>query len=64
MCVRENARKAFDGLRSDRKNMKSLQTIVNKEAANLSLEFVRARIGDMPKILATVERNKGARTKY
>ena len=44
--------------------MKSLQTVVVKEAKKLDIEFVRARIADLPKILGTIEQNKGGRTKY
>ena len=60
---REKSRKAFDKVRKRRQNMKCLQTVVKKEAKKLSLEFIRARIHDMPKILATIEQNNGGRTK-
>lgn len=62
--LKENARKAFEKLRKSRRNMKSLQTVVAKEARNIDIEFIRARIGDLPKIMATIERNGGGRTKY
>ena len=44
--------------------MKSLQTVVNKAAKNLSIDYMTDRIDDLPKILATIEENKGGRTKY
>ena len=56
---KENSRKAFDKVRKGRQNMKCLQTVVKKEAKKLSLEFIRARIDDMRKILATIEQNNG-----
>ena len=62
--LKQNSRKAFDKLRKDRQNMKPLQTVVNKEAKKLSMDFIRARICDMPKILQTIEQNDGGRTKY
>ena len=62
--LKENARKAFEKLRKSRRNMKSLQTVVANEARNIDIEFIRARIGDLPKIMATIERNGGGRTKY
>ena len=62
--LRENARKAFDRVSRSRRNMKSLQTRVAKEAKNIDIAFNRARIADLPKILRTIEANKGGRTKY
>ena len=44
--------------------MKSLQTVIKSEAKTLGIQFIRARIGDLPKILNTLEKNKGGRTKY
>ena len=62
--LKEVSRKEFDKVQKSRWNMKSLQTVVNKEAKKFSLEYNRARIGDMPKILATIEQNEGCWTKY
>jgi len=62
--LKQNSRKAFNKLRKDRQNMKSLQTVVTKEAKKLSLDYIRARIDDLPKILSTIEANNGGRTKY
>ena len=62
--LKANARNVFENLRGGRQNMKSLQTVVVKEAKKLDIEFVRARIADLPKILRTIEQNKGGRTKY
>ena len=62
--LKENARKEFDKLRKSHRTMKSLQVIVNQAAKNLDIEFVRARIAAMPKILRTIETNEGGRTKY
>ena len=44
--------------------MKGLQTVVNKEAKALDIQFIRDRIRDLPKILRTIENNDGGRTKY
>ena len=44
--------------------MKSLQTVVNKAAKNLDIDYIRDRIDNLPKILGTIEKNKGGRTKY
>ena len=62
--LKEKARKAFDKLWKSRQNMKSLQTVVNKATKNLSIDYIRDRIDDLPKILATIEKNNGGRTKY
>ena len=47
-----------------RRNMKALQILVAKEAKDIEIEFMRARIAALPKILPTIEANKGGRTKY
>ena len=62
--LKENARVAFQGLRKSRRTMKSLQTVITKEASQLDIDFIRGRIRDLPKILRTIETNKGGRTKY
>ena len=62
--LKENSRKAFEKLRKSHGNMKSLQTIVAKEARKIDIDFIRARIADLPKILRTIEERKGGRTKY
>ena len=62
--LKQNARKAFDKLRPGRKTMKSLQTVVTNEAEKMDIEFIRARIRCMPKILSTIVANEGGRTKY
>ena len=62
--LKENAQKTFERLRKSRRNVKSSQTQVAKEARKIDIEFIRARIADLPKILTTIEANKGGRTKY
>ena len=61
--MKEKAREAFDKLRKSRQKLKSLQTAVNKATKNLSIDYIRDRIDDLPKILAAIEKNKGGRTK-
>ena len=62
--LKENARKAFQKLRKSRRNMKLLQTEVAKEARKMVIDFIRARIADLPKILRTIGENKGGQTKH
>ena len=62
--LKENARKSFERLRKSRRNMKSMQTQVAKEARKMDIEFIRDRIACLPKILMTIEANEGGRTKY
>ena len=44
--------------------MKFLPTQVAKEARKTNRDYIRARIADLPKIVKTIEQNKGGRTKY
>ena len=62
--LKENARKPSERLRKGRRNMKSLQTHVAKEVRKIDIEFIRARIADLSKILATIEASTGGPTKY
>ena len=62
--LKENARRAFERLRKSRRNMKSLQTQVAKEARKIEIEFIRDRIACLPMILMTIEANEGGRTNY
>ena len=62
--LKESSRKEFNLLRSSRKTMKSLQTVVDSEAKKVDTEFIRARIRCLPKILSAIVDNKGGRTKY
>ena len=43
--------------------MKSMQIAIKSEL-KLDIQLIRDRIGDLPKILKTIEKNNGGRTKY
>ena len=43
--------------------MRSLQTVIKREAKKFDLDFIRDRIRDLPKILKTIGKNEGGRTK-
>ena len=62
--LKENARVSFQKLRKSRRTMTALQTVIKSEAKKLDKEFIRDRIRDLPKILKTIEKNNGGRTKY
>ena len=57
--LKENARKAFQKLGKSRRNMKSLQTEEAKVARKMDIDFIQARIADLPKILRTIQKSKG-----
>ena len=62
--LKENARVAFQKLRKTHGTMKSLQTVIKKEAKKLDLDFIRDRTRDLRKILKTIGKNEGGQTKY
>ena len=58
------ARVSSPKLRKCRRTMRSLQTVIKKEAKELDMDFICEHIRDLLKILTAVQENEGGRTEY